>query len=137
MNKEFNIDNVMQTLNFKQLQSESEGWKKLLDQMMDENIHLKNKVAEILQYDFNKDNLEGIEHFQNSFIKQDALIVLLRNEMTEVDKLLTAEATSPAPGMSRISSKLDNLRSNIAYAERYLHHLRSSFDSYILGLLGY
>ncbi|MBL0358232.1 MAG: hypothetical protein IPP72_15785 [Chitinophagaceae bacterium] len=117
-----------------QLQYESDTWKRSLDCMMDENIQLKERMSEILKNDFDKTHLEGIENFQNSFIKQDALIGLLRNEMTEVENLLKTGTPATVTAIGTIHKKLDNLRSNISYAEKYMQELKFSFDNYILKL---
>lgn len=78
-------------LKLKQLQFESNTWKRLLRFMMEENNHLKNRIAEILKDDFDKNLLKEIENFQSNFIKQDELINLLRNDAADLDKLLIPE----------------------------------------------
>jgi hypothetical protein len=60
----------MPEFKLKQLQYESDTWKRILGFMIDENIHLKHRITEILKNGFDKSQLEGLEQFQNSFIKK-------------------------------------------------------------------
>ena len=53
----------MPELKLKQLQNESDSWKKLLGFMMDENIRLKNRLSELLKDKFDKNLLEEVESF--------------------------------------------------------------------------
>ena len=79
----------MPELKLKQLQFESDTWKRLLVFMMDENIHLKNRLSEVLKDQFDKNLLVEVEGFQNNFIKEDELIGLMRNDVAELDKLFS------------------------------------------------
>jgi hypothetical protein len=56
--------------------------------MMEENIHLKNRLSEILRNGFDKNSLEEIELFQTDFVKEDELIGSIKKEVDEFDKLL-------------------------------------------------
>ena len=121
----------MPELKLKQLQYESGTWKRLLGFMMDENIYMKNRISEILKNDFNKNLLEEFENFQSSFIKQDELIGLIRNDVAELDKLLLREYFEDRRAIKQIEKKLMNLRNNIIAAERQFGKLKSSFNCYL------
>ena len=58
---------------------------------MDENIQLKNRLSEVLRDRFDKNLLVEVEVFQNYFIKEDAPIAFLRNNVAELDKLLVRD----------------------------------------------
>ena len=81
----------MPELKLKQLQYERDTLKRLLDFMIDENGHMKNRLSEVLQDKFDKNLLKGIEFFQSTFLKEDELIGLLRNDFAELNKLLVIE----------------------------------------------
>src|SRR6186713_2880372 len=81
----------MPDLRTKQLQYENNSWKRLVGFMMDENIHMKNRLSEVLKDKFNRNLLEEVEVFQNRFVKGDELIGLLRDDAAEVDRLLLRE----------------------------------------------
>lgn len=70
-----------------QFRSETETWKQLLNERMEENVLLKNSLADILKNNFDKNSLEDIEDFQNQFIKEDELINLLKKDVNELDKI--------------------------------------------------
>src|SRR6478672_10328077 len=99
----------MQDLKLKQLEYEADTWKRLLSFMMDENIHLKNRLSEFLRHTFAKNYLEEIENFQSRFLKQDELICLLRNDLAEVEKLLVREILVDGKILDEINRKLNKL----------------------------
>jgi regulator of replication initiation timing len=49
----------------KQLQYEIDSWKRLLGFMMEENIHLKIRLSEMLKNKFDNNLLEEVEIFYN------------------------------------------------------------------------
>lgn len=62
---------------------ESEGWRKQLAILEDENIHFKTRLADILKRSSHKDQLENLEYFQNRFLKMDEQLSLLKHEVRE------------------------------------------------------
>lgn len=121
----------MPELKLRQLQYESDTWKRLLGFIMDENIHLKYRLSEVLKDKFNKNLLEEVEIFQSRFIKEDALIGLLRNEVVELDKLLVREIFEDSRIIKEIDRKLKKLRNNIIIAEKQFGKLKSEFNNYL------
>jgi regulator of replication initiation timing len=121
----------MPELKLKQLQYESDTWKRLLSFMIEENVRLKNRLSEILKEQFNHNLLEEVEGFQNRFLKEDELIGLLRNEIVEFDKLLVREAFEDGKIIRVVGKKMEKLRSNIETAEKQFGKLKSEFNSYL------
>ncbi len=121
----------MPELKFKQLQYETETWKRLLGFMMDENVHLKNRISEILKDGFDNNLLVEVESFQNQFVKEDELILLLRNDVAHLDKLLLREAFEDGEIIKEIDRKLKKFRNNISIAEKQFCQLISAFNSFL------
>lgn len=116
----------------KQLQYETATWKRLLSYMMDENIHLKNRLSEILCNDFDKKHLDTIADFQSEFIKEDQLIGLLRHEVAELEKLLTKAGLEDRQLINLAQEKIGNVRLYISNAEKKSGELMTAFNKYIL-----
>jgi len=116
----------------RQLQYEADTWKRLLGFMMDENIYLKNRVSEILRNNFDRIHLDEIDDFQNRSVKADQLIGLLRNEVAELDKLLTREVFEDGQIIHLVQEKLARVRGSIGNAEKNLAELKVAFNNYIL-----
>lgn len=123
--------NYMPEMKLKQLLYESDTWKRLLGFMMDENIHLKNRISDILRNGFDKNLLEEMENFQSRFIKEDQLIGLLRHEMAELEKLLAREVFEDGKILKEIDRKLRIFRNNIIAAEVQFGKLKMEFNSYL------
>ena len=122
----------MPDLKLKQLQHESDAWKRLLCFMMDENVHLKYRLSEVLKDKFDKNLLDELENFQNRFIKEDEQVGLLRNDVAELDKLFVREIFGDGEIMKKVGIQLKKLRKNIESAERQFGKMKSEFNSYLL-----
>jgi predicted nucleic acid-binding Zn-ribbon protein len=121
----------MPDLKLKQLQYESDTWKRLLAFMMDENVHLKNRLSEVLKNGSDTTLLGEMENFQNNFVREDELIRLLRKDIAEVDKLLVREVFEDGKIIKHLNKKMKTLRSNITQVEKKFGQLKSYFHSYL------
>jgi hypothetical protein len=115
----------------KQLQYEINNLKRLLDFMTDENIHLKNRISEILSDRFDKYLLEEVDSFQSSFIREDNLITLLRNEITELDSLLAKEVYHENGLLKKAETKLKRLHRNLHVTEKQFDNLKLKFHRFL------
>ena len=121
----------------RQLQHESDAWKRLLSFIKGENVHLKDRLSDLLREDFSDQLLEGIEIFQNSFVKEDELIALLRNEIAEFDKLLLREIFEDGKTAGEVGSRVFKLRNNISIAEKQFGKLKMAFHNFLSENLNY
>jgi len=119
-------------LKIRQVKYEIDTWKRLLDFMNEENIRSKDRLSEILQDKFDKNLLEEVECFHGSFLKADGLIVLLRNDVTEVDDLLTKGMLDNEKHSHQTEKLLKRLRNNMVAVENQFSHTRSAFNSFLL-----
>lgn len=124
--------NYMQELVLKQIQYECETWKRLLAFMMDENVHLKNRLSEILKTGEGTVTLQQIEDFQAGFLKGDELIKVLRSDVFELDRMLNKELFEDGITEKEIRKKLNKIRINIPLAERQFDKLKTDFNNYLL-----
>lgn len=123
--------NLMPELKILQLRHENESWKRLLNFILDENIHLKHRLAEILKYKSDTLFLEQAEEFQSEFIKKDMLISLLRDDIADMDTCLIKNQLDAGDINPEIKSRLKKLRHNIAQTERQFSKMKLDFNSYI------
>ncbi len=121
----------MPELKLKQLQYETDTWKRLLCFIQEENVHLKNRLSEVLKDRFNKNLLEEVESFQSSFIKEDELIGFLRNEVAEIDSELVKEIFVDGKINKAIDKKINQLRNNLLNAEKRFGKIKMSFNNYL------
>jgi tRNA A37 N6-isopentenylltransferase MiaA len=121
----------MSDLKLKQLQYESNTWKRLLGFIMEENMHLKNRIAELLKDRFDSNLLEEVEDFQSRFVKEDELISLLRNDVAKVDRLLVREIFEDGKIIHKVNTDLKKMRNDITMAEKEFCRLKSEFNNYL------
>ncbi len=115
----------------KQLQYETDTWKRLLIFLMEENVQLKNLLTEILKEDTHNNWLQELEDFQTRFIKEDERIQLLRHEVAEFDRLLQREIVEDGQLKKTVDRKMHQLRNNISNAEQEFNRLQRAFSSYL------
>ena len=121
----------MPDLKLQQLQYETETWRRLLGFMRDENVHLKNRLSEILKNNFDTALLEEVENFHNNFLKEDERINLLKREVAELDKLLVREIFEDIPIIKKVNRKLKRFRNNIKNREAQFTRLKMDFNNYL------
>jgi hypothetical protein len=121
----------MPALKLKQLQYEADTWKRLLGFITDENIHLKNRLSEILKNQFDDSLLGEMENFQTGFLKEDQRIGLLKNDVAELDKLFMREIFEDGQIITQVDHKLKKLRGNIKIAEAQFTKLKMDFNNYL------
>ncbi len=115
-----------------QVKIESSTWKRLLDFFMEETVHAKNRLSDILRNGFERNLLDELENFQSQFIQQDEIINLLRRDITELDKLLLNENRNEGISADLIEPKLENLRHNLSNSERRFCNLQIDFNRYLV-----
>ena len=121
----------MSVSKLKQLQYEAETWKRMLGFITDENIHLKNRLSEILKENFDNNLLEEVEIFHSHFLKEDERIGLLKNEVIELDKLLVREIFEDGTIIRQVDNKIKRLRRIIKNAEAQFTRLKTNFNNYL------
>ena len=114
------------------LQQESDMWKRVLEFMTEENIRLKNRLSEILKGDIDQDLLITAEVFQDSFVKEDELILLLRKDVLAFDKLLMREIFEDGSIVNKVTKSFKVIRKNVGDAETQFNKLKHEFSNFLL-----
>ena len=60
----------MTELKLMQLRHEINTWKRMLSFMQEENVHLKNRLSDVLKDRFNKNLLDEVEFFKPTLLKK-------------------------------------------------------------------
>ena len=115
---------------FRQLELESESWKRLLSFLSDENVRLKTRFALALKNYNDKRFLNKLEQFNDSFISQDELIKLMRKEVAGIDEIISRQNIIEQEQFQLLEKKVANLRNNIQVAEEQFADLRRQFDQF-------
>ena len=81
---------IMPEKNYEDIKHEQASWLKTLDRLRQENVHLKNKLSEIIQDDISRELLEKAEFFHGLFVDKDTVISLLRRDIAHQSAATTA-----------------------------------------------
>lgn len=113
-------------------QEERYRWLRLLDGIQQENIDLKNRLAELIKNEVGAKVLEKAEYYQNQFLNKDTVIALLRHDIVKQNQL-----DSDIVDYSWLSNKHERLRRDVELMEKEFTRLKTEFNKYILnGSLG-
>lgn len=104
-------------------------WLKKVDVLRQENVDLKNQVAEITRRDIDQAVLERMEVFMNHFIHKDAVFALLRHDMAKQQQDLMFERDTGNNTLAWV--RLKKLCDDIARIEADFNSLRHEFLAYI------
>ena len=121
----------MTELKLMQLRHEINTWKRLLGFMQEENIHLKNRLSEVLKDRFNKNLLDTVECYQTIFIEDDELIILLKTKVTEVENSLLNSAVTDDNNKIVLDKKIEKIRKGIDEAEKKFTEVNNNFNKYL------
>ena len=121
----------MSELKLQQMQHEINTWKRMLGFMQEENVHLKNRLSEVLKDRFNKELLDTVEFYQTKFIEEDEMIVLLKTKVSELENTLSNTITSNDNNDALLSKKIEKLRKGIDDAEKKFNSVNNNFNKYL------
>jgi hypothetical protein len=93
---------------------------------MEENLLMKNMLADILKNNFDNNCLEQIEEFQNNFINEEQVTTELRKEIGELQKLSFKISGDPIQ-KDRFDKKVNKFSRDIKKSELHFQSLVSSF----------
>ena len=122
---------MMIDLKIKQIQHEVETWKRMLLYMQEENIHLKNRLSEVLKDRFDKKMLEVVEVFQSKFITQDDLMNSLKKEVAAIEETIYSKTISSRNVTNLSEKRIAAIRNNLEVAEKMFAGIKTDFNHYL------
>ena len=108
-----------------QMRHELGTWQRTLNYILQENIYLKNRLAELIKEGMENDLLEQVEYFQNQFLNKDAVIALLRQDIVH-EQQLNGDLMLPSN-----TAKHDKLRRDMELMEMEFSRLKFDFNNYL------
>ena len=112
------------------LKNERETWLRTLDYIQQENVFLKNHLADIIKNDIKPEMLEQVEYFQNQFINKDAVIALLRYDIANQNRL-SEHGIEHNGDFVKLQARQGKLRGDMEKMEREFSRLKFQFNTYI------
>lgn len=116
---------------FTQFRHESDTWKRYLQFIQQENNHLKTRLSQVLQQDTDEQFLERAEYFQSKFIAEDDTVNMLRQDIHELDSMLTKEINGDAGTIKELQKRLKKMHKDMEIVERQFNKLKSDFNLYL------
>ncbi|MDP4285188.1 MAG: hypothetical protein Q8891_12245 [Bacteroidota bacterium] len=117
----------------RQFQYESDKLKRKLAFLLQENAHLKNRLAEVLKLNFMPgDFLETAEQFQNIFIQEDMIINLIRQDVAGMDILLARDICEDGNIIKTVIPTHKKICNELKKIETIFIDLKARFNNYLL-----
>jgi hypothetical protein len=115
-----------------QANNEAEGWKRILGFLQQENIHQKNKLAEMLKRNNGRNEylLEVAERYQSQFLQQDEAFRLMWNDLSRLERLIREEMLKNHPHAGEVGYRQMMLRKEIKNLELNFDKLKSDFSRF-------
>ena len=116
---------------FTQFRHESDTWKRYLQFIQQENNHLKTRLSQVLQHDTDEQFLERAEYFQSKFIAEDDTVNMLRQDIHELDIMLSKEIIEEPNTVKELQKRLKKMNRDMEIVERQFNKLKSDFNLYL------
>ena len=120
----------MSMISTNQLLHEVDSWKRLLEFLQVENVHMKNRLAQITREDRNNQLLDEIERFQNLLIAEDSTISLLRHDVADQEKWVKKDIADDLALTREIGRRHRKLRKELEIAEQKFNTLKFDFNGF-------
>ncbi|WP_157547215.1 hypothetical protein [Niabella soli] len=127
----------MKKLKLDQIRYECNAWKRGVNFIMEESVIMKIRLSEILKLSLNEQLVEGVERLQNKLIRNDELIGVFRDDLTDINSFIQTEAAIPAQLEKEFDIKIDRLQHNLLYLEKHFSKLKSEFNNYLRSNMGH
>ncbi len=122
---------MMIDLKLKQIQHEVESWRRTLLYMQEENIHLKNRLSEVLKDRFENKMLDVVDVFQSKFIMGDDLVNSLKREVAAIEEKLYTKSISAVKVVYPPRKTMRTMRKNLEIAEKMFAGIKTDFNHYL------
>ena len=126
-----NQQKAMHELIVQQLKYEIETCKRLLNFITDENVHLKNRLAEMVKASIEINLLSDMETYLSKFVAQDEYINLLKNDVAKIENRLWEQIHGVNEIVNDIYPGLRLLQSNVLKIEELFVILRRDFNNFL------
>jgi len=115
-----------------QFKHENDTWLRTLDYFQQENIYLKNRIAQIAKTNINSIFLNALEAYQTRFVDKDAVISILRYDIMLQNDLIEDNKSGETPALNnRIIQNQNKLREDMVRMEREFNRLKFDFNNYL------
>ena len=116
-----------------QFRYESAYWKRVLDFLKLENIHFKNRLAEVIDFSDGEDNfLNATETYLNSLSQVETMIAILNNDIATFEKLLKRDMSKGSKEFQDILNKSKRIHSDIKELANRFDNIKSEFDDFLM-----
>ena len=109
---------------------EVEKWRRTLEFIKEENLILKNRLAEMIHLNSNKHLFSQAEDFQNYFLNNDVIIAMLKSDILKHEQLMS-KGTEDEASYKKIQKSQQILRGDMDKLEKSFSKLDIDFNTFM------
>jgi predicted RNase H-like nuclease (RuvC/YqgF family) len=83
------------------------------------------------EHDTDEEFLERAEYFQSKFIAEDDTVNMLRQDIHEIDQMLTKDKVEEGSIIKELQKKLKKMNKDMEIVERQFNKLKTDFNTYL------
>lgn len=114
---------------YEHIKQDQMTWLKSLENLRQENVYLKNRLAEIIKNEVSSELLEKAEYFLGLFLDKDAVISLLRRDIAHWYAANTASAHNGE--LKDILQEQTKLKNDVERLEKEFVTVKSAFNKFL------
>ena len=120
-----------------QFKHENDTWLRTLDYFQQENIYLKNRIAQIAKTNINNSFLNELEAYQTRFVDKDTIISILRYDISMQNDVIETNANKEDDDTltTKIVASQNKLRADMQRMEKEFNRLKFDFNNYLSATL--
>ncbi|HEY0297786.1 MAG TPA: hypothetical protein VGB84_01065 [Arachidicoccus sp.] len=112
--------------------AEAKKWLVILEKIKQENIILKNRLANAVKQEVSKVFIEEAEQFQQRFIEKDQIVDLLRHDINVL--LSSGSYSHKTTDNGNLQKYKEQMEKDIHKSLAEFEQLKTSFETYLVGL---
>jgi hypothetical protein len=113
-----------------QFEHENDSWMRSLEYMQMENVHLKNRLGQVIKLDDLNELLDQMEFYQNFFIHEDETIAMLRHDILMHNQRLKKFESEVCTNIFKIIKIQKKLRQDVELEEKKFNQLKLEFNNH-------
>ena len=115
-----------------EMKSEQDEWQNRIRFYRDEIKQFNQHLGKVAQPGAQRELMATVEHFQNQFIRQNEVLVIIRHEFKQHENLIEALQEKAVGGLEDGIQKIHTVqREKLDQFEKIFHELRGEFNVFL------
>lgn len=116
-----------------QFRYETDYWKRTLAFLEVENLHFKNRLAEVVELSSGDDScLKATEAYLNNLRQVETMISIIKNDIATFEKLRDRDMPDRDKDFRQVVARRKRIRDDIKELATQFNNIKSGFDNFLM-----